>query len=78
LNYFYEGKGHSTPRKNIISKINEKLIESGSQHAKKAQSLAGLDQKNSLESSREGIPPSYNTFNFHRMLKTKLSKISAH
>lgn len=75
LTYFYEDQGNNSPRKKKISKINEKILELNSSAEKRGQSLGEFSKRGSNEVNKVGIPASYNTFNFHRMLKTKLSKI---
>ena len=78
LKYFYEGE-HSSGKKDLITKVNSRIIEENRESSRKVVNSNIESEKKgqlSLDTSRTEVPPSFNSFNFHRMLRTKLNKIN--
>ena len=76
LDCFYEDEEHQTPktdRNSLVKKINKKLLAAQERsRAASTQSIApSLGLNPEAHFSRDEIPPSFNSFNFHQMAKIK-------
>ena len=81
LKCFYEGDSQSL-KKDLINKINSRIVKENEPKTYRSarsnfEMEKNMNNKSSIETGRDesSVPASFNTFNFHKMLKTKLKRI---